>query len=328
MGSIIQATPMIEAIRKRFPTAEITFVSTNANREILKKIKTIDTVITIDDSSFYKLATSLIKTQFFLLKKRPEIYIDLEIYSNFSTLVTLFSLAKNRIGFHLRSSKYKLGIYTHMMFFNTKVPISDVYIQIAKLFGEIKETPSLYNLRLDKLDNHLGLEKNKYIVINPNASDLRIERRWEKEKFVQLIEKLLDYYPQSAIILIGNKHEKDYTNNIYSNFTSERVKSLAGKTTIDELISLISHASLMITNDTGPMHISFACQTPTICLFGPCSPEQYGWMKNTKVLYKKIYCSPCVHDFIIPPCNGDNQCMKLIEVDEVLDATTDFMTMK
>jgi ADP-heptose:LPS heptosyltransferase len=87
------------------------------------------------------------------------------------------------------------------------------------------------------------------------------------------------------------------------------------------LLDLIKNVKLMITNDTGPMHMAFAIGTPTVSLFGPCSPQQYGsqslGIKNNASFYKKLYCSPCVHDFIVPPCKGDNQCMKKIMVNEV-----------
>ena len=76
-----------------------------------------------------------------------------------------------------------------------------------------------------------------------------------------------------------------------------------------------------MTNDTGPMHIAFSCGTPTVALFGPASPIQYPGIKNTSIIYKDVYCSPCVHDFVIPPCNGDNICMKLITVSEVFEKT-------
>jgi hypothetical protein len=73
------------------------------------------------------------------------------------------------------------------------------------------------------------------------------------------------------------------------------------------------------------MHLSFACKTPTICLFGPCSPEQYAVNENAYVFFKKVYCSPCVHEFTIPPCGGNNVCMKLITVNEVLEVVVKYL---
>jgi ADP-heptose:LPS heptosyltransferase len=318
MGSIIQATPMLQALRQKFPNAEIVFVSTKSNAQFLKKIDLIDSIITINDTGFFNLLGTSISCIFKLWKKKADVYIDLEIYSNFSTLVSLFSLAKNRIGFYLRESSYRMGIYTHMMFFNPRVPISEVYVQIARLFGEVPQ-----DLHLFPIYKNTVSEKNntsKYIVINPNASDLRIERRWAAQNFTALIKLILEKYPHQDLVLIGAPSEKEYTQTVSNSINSDRLTNMAGKTTMDELIVLIKNAQLVITNDTGPMHLAFACNTPTVCLFGPCSPQQYGTQKNATIIYKGLYCSPCVHDFNIPPCAGDNMCMKLISVDEVFEA--------
>lgn len=316
MGSIIQATPLIRTMREKFPEAELVFVSTKANKALLEQIGIIDRLVLIDDSSIFRLMSTSVFALFNLLRKRPGVYIDLEIYSNFSTIITLFSLSKNRIGYYLRASSYRMGIYTHMMFFNPNVAISEVYLQIARLFGVIP-TDRLYDLSM--VSGELDQAK-PYIVINPNASDLRIERRWEPNKFTELIVNLRNTYPNYTVFLIGSTSEREYTSSIVANIQDKGVINLSGKTNLKELITLINHASLMITNDTGPMHIAFACRTPAICLFGPCSPNQYGWHESTIILHKKVYCSPCVHEFSIPPCKGNNQCMKLIEVQEVEEA--------
>ena len=321
-GSIIQATPMITAIKKRYPNSEIIFVTTQPNRVLLEQINDIDTIVTINDKGFFNLLFSTLKAIFSLMRKSPQIYIDLEIYSNFSPVFTVLTLSRNRIGFYLRSNSFRMGIYSHMMFFNPNVPISDVYFQISRLFGKEVEKPPLYPLytKIPKGD----LEDNgMYIVVNPNASDLRIERRWDRLKFVELIRRISDANPQLIIYLIGSPAESEYTGLIKSDLSANgSVINVAGKTSIPELISLIRHSLFMITNDTGPMHIAYACETPTISLFGPCSPKQYGAFNQSIIIYKPVYCSPCVHDFEIPPCKGNNTCMKLITVDEVFDAST------
>ncbi len=315
MGSIIQATPMLAAIKSKYPNVELIFVSTKGNKAILSKIDSIDTLVTIDDSSLFSFAISNLKSLLFLIKKRPEVYIDLEIYSDFSTLFTLFSLSVNRIGFYLRSSSFRMGMYTHMMFFNPKVPISKVYLQMAHLIGCGVENTEL--IPLSKTIHKPFEHVRKYIVINPNSSDLRLERRWAAKNFIELINRMLIALPEYDILLIGSKTEQDYTESIVDIFKDERVQNLAGKTSIDEAITVINNATAMITNDTGPMHLAFALNTPVVCLFGPCSPEQYGMSKNATIIYKNTYCSPCVHDFEIAPCNGNNICMQLISVEEV-----------
>lgn len=327
MGSIIQSTPMLCAIRKRYPKARIFYISTKSNKKILEKIQWIDSLILIDDSNIVKFIVSNTKALLFLIKIRPQVYLDLEIYSDYSTLFTLFSLSVNRIGFYLRSSSFRMGIYTHMMFFNTRVPISKAYLQLALLIGCDIEKAVLYPLEPLEVNNK-KLTKNEYIVINPNASDLRLERRWDRENYIALINLILKNFTNLDIFLIGSKAEQTYTQKISDEINNKRVVNTAGLTTIDDLIFLIKNAKFVISNDTGPMHIAFCTQTPIICLFGPCSPEQYGLSKFSYVIYNKIYCSPCVHDFEIPPCKGDNICMKLITVSDVYEKLVELIENK
>ncbi|UTW66630.1 glycosyltransferase family 9 protein [bacterium SCSIO 12643] len=314
LGSILQSTPMIHAIRQRYPDAEIIYVTTPVNKALLEKIDWIDTIILVDDSGFFKFIQTNITALLQLIKKRPEIYFDLEIYSDYSTLFTTFTLAKNRVGFYLRSSSFRLGIYTHMMFYNSRVPASQIYLQLTKLINCDTDSATFYDF-----SNYGEPRSNQYIVINPNSSDLREERRWEKSKFIELTRRILNELPEYEVLLIGSKGEASYVNEISDAINHPRLINTAGKTTLKELISIISHTSLLITNDTGPMHLAFCAKSPTVCLYGPSAPEKYVMNDATYIIYHRLYCSPCVHDFEFAPCNGDNQCMKLIQVQEVFD---------
>ena len=69
------------------------------------------------------------------------------------------------------------------------------------------------------------------------------------------------------------------------------------------------------------MHVAFSLNRPTVCLFGPGSPEHYGVDNpNVQILYKGIFCSPCIYETDQPPCHGQNVCMQWITVDEVFTA--------
>lgn len=326
MGSIVQASALISTLRKNYPNADIRFVSTKANGGILTYYnKEINSVFLVDDSGLFKLISSTLMTLFRLWKFRPQVYIDLEIYSNYSTLLCTLSAAKNRLGFYKSDKNYRTGLFTHLMYYNIKTPLSEIYLQMSRILGVKEEDHSL--IKLDVKTNTLDELSKKYlintnnIVINPNASDLRLERRWPASSFVKLISELQSNYPNYTIYLVGNKQESAYVNEIHAHFLSnELVVNTAGKLNLNELIALLKQASLIITNDTGPLHLSLALRKPTIGLFGPCSPDQYGQMDTCLPVYQNVYCSPCVHEFINPPCAGDNQCMKQIEVNKVLEA--------
>lgn len=317
MGSIIQSGPLIRTLRNKYPDARIIFVSTEGNRAILEEISEVDKVILLNDKSISKLLISYPSFITKLIKARIGVFIDLEIYSNFSSLNTTLSMARNRFGFYLRSSQYRMGIYTHMMFFNAQSPIMQAYLQMARLLGSSDD--DITHELLPFKTNSTSITPKPYLVINPNASDLRIERRWPANYFKELILKLREEYPNTQLVLIGSASEANYITELLSDMPNlNGITNLAGKTNLKELITLISHAESVITNDTGPMHISAAQKTPTIALFGPCSPKQYGSLPTVYPIYKSIYCSPCVHEFQTPPCWGDNQCMKKIVVEDVM----------
>lgn len=318
LGSILHTIPLIQSLRNTYPNTKLVFITTKANKEILDTLSIVDATILLDDKNFKSLVKTFPKFLFTIIKQKINLYIDLEIYSSFSSIVTALSMTKFRVGFYKRSENYRFGIYTHMMFYNLNAPVSQTYLQIARLLNCTIETEPL---RIST-DDFLPLSTTQikpYILINPNASDLRLERRWPKESFISLIEHLLANFPNYNICLMGAQNEASYVNSIYSAFqNNSRLFSFAGKTNLKELISLISGAELLISNDTGPVHLASILNKKTIAMFGPCSPVHYSYPETVNVIYKKVYCSPCVHEFDIPPCKGNNICMKSINVDEVL----------
>jgi ADP-heptose:LPS heptosyltransferase len=331
MGSIIQATPLLQTLRNNFPEAEIIFITSSVNRKLLESIDVINKIYDIDDSSFSGIIGSSYAVLRSLWDKKADLYIDLETYSYYSTALATMSCARNRFGFYRVERNIRMGVYTHMMFFNTRAPIAQSYLQMARLAGCKDILEKLFSIEVNESDR-MGCRRkiveiagnipDSFIVVNPNASDLRIERRWPGKNFIELLQRLRTAFPEKIFILIGAANEAEWVKNIHDRLdahTKEKVFNSAGRLTLYELFALIDKSELVITNDTGPMHISFAMNKPTVALFGPASPSQYGQNPNAYGIYKNIYCSPCVHDFISPPCRGDNQCMKQITVDEVVN---------
>jgi ADP-heptose:LPS heptosyltransferase len=330
MGSIIQATPLLQSLKASFPHAELLFITSAINKTLVGSIQCVDQVMCVDDTRFFRVLT----TTFSLLKalwvRRPDLYIDLETYSYFSTTVATLSLSQNRLGFYRLERNIRLGVYSHMMFFNQRAPIAQSYLQMARLAGCRTIVSQLYRFPIQtheaaamrgKLDAITGQAGAPFIIINPNASDLRVERRWPVTSVIQLIQRLCDETRDLNIMMIGSSSEYEWVEEIYQSLdspTRQKVFNTAGRFSMTELFALIHEAVMVVSNDTGPMHIAFALGRPTVSLFGPASPSQYGENPNAFGIYKNVYCSPCVHDFLTPPCRGDNQCMKQITVEEVM----------
>jgi len=332
MGSIVQASALLATLRKNYPTAEIIFVSTEANKSILNFYgDQINGTLLIQDNSIFQLIRSSISALWKLWKFRPQVYIDIEVYSNYSSLLCTLSAASNRFGYYKSDKNYRSGLYTHLMYYNIKAPLSEIYLQMARILP-IKEVDheliplilsnEIQSNSIQKLrEFNPQIEPFNYLVINPNASDLRLERRWPAEYFIQLIQEIRVLKPEILIVLIGNKQEANYVNEIAKHFQEDNhVIDSSGKLKLDELIAVMNNAAGIITNDTGPLHLALALRKKTVGLFGPCAPDQYGQMQSCIPVYTNVYCSPCVHEFINPPCAGDNQCMKRMNVSMVVNA--------
>jgi ADP-heptose:LPS heptosyltransferase len=332
MGSIIQATPLLHDLRRSFPKAKIVFLTTKANRGLIERLDLIDEGIYVDDADPQVLATTTAKAVMQLLTRKIDLYFDLEIYSAGASVLSLLSGARNRVGFYRGSARFKKGIYTHLTVFNPRAPIAAIYRQLHLSTGGKKGGPARYGPIVVRPDDEQSLQKTltkqalrldpKYVVVNPNASDLLLERRWPMDKYVQLIIELAQRGDQ--VVLVGAKSEAAYVAEIVALLPPSarpRVVDTSGKLSLGELFALIKGAACVVTNDTGPMHFSIALDRPTVCLFGPVSPDHYGVRKsNVETIYHAVYCSPCAHEIDTPPCAGVNVCMQLIEVPEVIAA--------
>jgi ADP-heptose:LPS heptosyltransferase len=329
MGSILQATPLIRSIHSAYPEARLIFVTGKSCRRMVERLEHIDDVITVDDSGVFQIVRTSLRTIVMLMRARVDLYFDLELYSAYSSVMSLFSLSRNRIGYYRESAQHKRGSYTHLMYFNTRNPIRHIYLQLGRLAGCTPVDPDrLGRIRIDAEDRDevaaklaaLGVgTTTPYVVVNPNASDLLVERRWPTERFAELVDRLVASH-EMPVILIGAPIDRTHVASVIEQIHSgrDRVLNLAGELSLGGLFALLEGAKCLITNDTGPMHMAWALGAPTVAMFGPVDPNHYGWNgSGVEILYKRIYCSPCVHEVDEPPCHGNNVCMRLIAVEDV-----------
>lgn len=329
MGSVIQATPLLQTLRANFPDAELIFITSKANKELIGVLPMVSETWIIDDSTFSSLVSSVTKLLAKFFYRRIDLYFDLEVYSYFSTVLTFLSRAKRKFGLHRIEGHFRSGVYHHVIYYNNRIPVAQVYLQLSRMIPVSHISDVFYNFSPIIKSNGNGAPEfpfrisSDFIVVNPNASELRVERRWGTQNFSSLINLLAGQFPSTQFVITGAANETKYVNEVMEGVQSEfhrRVIDSSGTLSLRQLIELISSARMMITNDSGPMHLAFALETPVIALFGPCSPEQYQISEKAVVIYQNVYCSPCVHLFLTPPCRGDNQCMKKISVERVVKA--------
>ncbi len=332
MGSILLLSPTVKEIRRQLPASRLIMLSTSRNREICESIGLFDEILLLEvDKGWFTFARSLGAIIYKLALARYDMVIDFEFFTRFSAMITFFTFARLRIGYHaweswrgdIHNIKVPFNRYWHVMdnFFNlTNYFLQPVTAELSMAKPFIPDSDKAY------VDSLLADRKitDKIISLHVNASDLVIERRWPYENFISLSKRLLDRYPDISLAFIGSEPEKGSVSKIISAIDNERAVDLVPKLSLRQLAYLLQRSILVIANDSGPLHLAEAMGTPTVSFFGPETPVMYGpkGTANT-VLFHNIDCSPCinVHDRKSVHCRFEKpRCITMIGIEEALNA--------
>jgi ADP-heptose:LPS heptosyltransferase len=325
MGSIILATPALALMKRAFPEARIIFLSFRNNKELLERLSGVDEVLTIDHSSLFTFFRDTILTICSVLRIRPDVTFDMEFFSKFSTLISGMSRAPVRVAFALPTF-WRSSLVTH------QVPLEKHRHVIRSFCGQVRcivdggeDIPPLEALQVNEEDHASLLRKvpidgRRVSVINVNAGVAFLERRWPGNRFAQLVSMLANE-DDCIFCFIGSSEETGYVRSIIlETYCLERCVDTSGRLTIPELAALLQRSEILISNDSGPLHLAASLGTPTVGLYGPESPEFYGVLQTEHTtVYKAIACSPCMNAYSAKQfrCPYGAQCMREIDVDEV-----------
>jgi heptosyltransferase II len=162
----------------------------------------------------------------------------------------------------------------------------------------------------------LGILEGKPLIgMNPGAT-YGLAKCWTPDRFGELGKRLAEKW-QARILLFGKEEERPIAHEIQRHLGAKGI-DLTGKTSLLQLAALLERCALLVTNDTGTMHVATAVGTPVVALFGSTPPHITGpWGDDHVVVKKDVDCSPCWKRV----CPTDHRCMELITVDEVESVT-------
>jgi ADP-heptose:LPS heptosyltransferase len=157
------------------------------------------------------------------------------------------------------------------------------------------------------------------VLLNANAGDLLPQRRWAGHNYVLLAQRLLCRWPGALVLFTGSACEARACENLVKAVDSSRCHSIAGRTSLPELLTLYMMADVLVTNDSGPAHFAALTDINVVTLFGPETPALFGAQTlRNHVLWSRLPCSPCVNAFNQRQTSCQNNlCMQSISVDQV-----------
>ena len=154
---------------------------------------------------------------------------------------------------------------------------------------------------------------NPIVGINPGSDQLL--KRWDPGRYSRVADRLIES-EGARIILLGGPSETGVAGAVERGMRYP-VVNLSGKLSLDDLVYVISRLNLLVTNDSGPMHIGAAAGTPLVALFGPTMPGQFGPCAppaGSRLIWREIDCRPCPQGGCPQP-----RCMDMITAEEVLE---------
>ena len=319
IGDVILSTPVIRALKEKYPQSSISMLTIPLTAPIAQLNPYIDKVLIYDKKGDHKGLLGGWKVVTAIKKEK----FDMAICMNFAVrgaMLTWLAGIKYRIGYDAQHGK---------IFLTDAIKASRAVIQHETL----NHMMVLQSLGCKAINDKIEIEIPEYIInktiskINFNKSKKNLiicpfgsynKKNLEIKEYSKIIQGLRDKFD---IYIIGSKKEEIALNLLASQAGLDNEKVLAGKLNLQELAALIKLSTVLLSVDTGPMHIAQGVNTPVVALFGPTDPKIWGPRNNhDKIIYKNIECSPC---WGRGNCEK-NICMEKIEAREVIGKISEF----
>lgn len=336
IGDLLLVTPVLRTLRTNYPLAHIALLADAKLQDLVKYNKNIDELLIIEKKGYHNKLVNYLQFVGDIRNKKFDLVINLHANER-ASFIAAFSGGKKIVGY----ATFGLGFFFDKVIENRKA----IKHQVHSHFDVLRETMDITKIDdrgiemwLDEKAEqraaeiwqeaypiHSPLERGgasargcvKVVGLNIGAS--WETKRWRKEYYAELADRLLDmgygiaYYggPMDVEIVnetIGFMHNKKHP----------LLKTFTGKMTLLELAALLKKCSVLVTNDTGPMHVAVAMNVPLVSMFGPSPvPGFYPYNDKSVVLKTALACHPCGKH----QCPTQHECMWQIDVDTVMKYT-------
>ncbi|MGY8769299.1 MAG: glycosyltransferase family 9 protein [Pirellulales bacterium] len=276
LGDCVLTLPVLCALRKHYPKAEIAWVTQPLQAEVLQGHPDLDHLIVVE-KGWLKSPRQLLQTRKQLRSHRFDLSIDVQGLTK-SGMASWLSGAKRRISFTRGQARELAPTFANCWVEPTREYIASKYLELLKPLGI--ETEQLeYRLPEDYEaaevvaawleQSEIGID---YCVINPGAG--WFSKTWSTKRFAEVARHLHACHAMQSVVTWGSEQEKAWAEEIAQQSGGAAV--VCNRFSIGQLKELIRHASLFVGNDTGPLHFAVALDTPTVSLFGVTKAEYYS----------------------------------------------------
>lgn len=319
VGDTIISFPAVHALRHLYPEARIHVLVRSNLAELWRAHTSVDEVIPYDMPS--GAGRILGELRIARLLRQKEIDLAVIFPRSFSSALMVFlGGVPQRIGYSSEGRGLLLTeridcsaelLSRHRMYY---------YLRLIEPLGSYP-SPSLPSLSLngtqerwaDTFLSHSGLKGKVLVGLNPGAT-YGEAKCWPPERFAELGRRLIKDRGASILIFGSSRPREKVLNAVIAQGIGEGCFNLSGETSLWQLAALLRHCRLLVTNDTGSMHVAAAVGTRVAAIFGPTDPRTTSPLgEGHMIIRREVSCSPCLKRV----CPEDHRCMGLIEVEQV-----------
>ena len=346
-GATVLAYPALRDAVAKVGRENVFFMVLAENRPILDLLDVIPpaNVIVVPTGGLVTTLRGMLAAIAKIRATRVDAVIDYELFSRASAVLAYLSGAVRRIGYHSYTGDgpWRGDLMTHRLVCNPHLHMQTVMSLMVEAVGRDPSDLPALDIDVRTFDSDLkrfeasaaetasvrgiiatasGIANTgPLVLLNANASDLLPLRKWDGARYVDLASRLLAADPDLRIAFTGAPSEAAAAKALVRQVGSPRCFSLAGATTMRQLIVLYTLADLLVTNDSGPAHFASLTGIDVITLFGPETPAVFGVRGPlSHIIHAGLPCSPCVNaaNNRLSACRN-NLCMQAITV-EIVEA--------
>lgn len=315
IGDAVLLVPALQALKEKYPEARITVLAEKRNSAVFKLCPYVDRTLLYDRPS----------NLFEAVRGVYDVTIDSEQWHRLSAVIARMTGAAVIIGYATNERsrlfshpvRYSHDDYEAVSFFNVLEPLGIHGRGMPERFLDPPEESAAVAAHL-----LADLGSVPFVTIFPGASIP--ERRWGADRFHQVARWLSAF--SLRLVVVGGKDDHQQGEAIIAGGSG---LNLAGRTSLAETAAVIDRSALLVSGDSGVLHIAVGLGKPTVSLFGSGRSEKWAPRGDRHiVINKELPCSPCTTYGTTPPCPQNAQCLRDITVEEVTNAATMLLTVE
>ena len=327
LGDIVLASPLLRALRNTFPRAQIDFLVKSEYADLVRYSPHVSSVIELRSSD---------KEELHQLKDRirAERYDTiLDIHNSLrSRYLRMFAHARRVYAVDKRVVSRFALVNLKQNFYKEVISVAERYLEAAFPLGILRDDAGLEIFIPDEITSTVNAMMTKYklerygVVIGVVPTARHFTKRWPPERFREFGIRM-SKEQRAKLFLFGSAEEVDYCGDIAQMINAEAAssaaESLAGRISMLETAAVLDHCSIVVTNDSGIMHLAASRRKKVVAIFGS-TVKEFGFFpyKTPHIVIERqgLPCRPCSHIGQNQCPEGHFRCMKDITVEDVVSA--------